>query len=135
MNVAFVDTQYFIAIFQPSDQWHEKAVAVEALLNNYEFVTTDAVLTEVLNYFGEYGEQTRLETVALVRDVFSAPRFDVVETNRAEFLRGVNLYENRLDKGYSLTDCISINICRERGIGEVLTHDHHFTQEGLTILL
>ncbi len=36
-------------------------------------------------------------------------------------------YKARPDKGYSLTDCISMNLMRERDITEILTHDHHFT--------
>ncbi|HXH70688.1 MAG TPA: hypothetical protein VNI60_10205 [Pyrinomonadaceae bacterium] len=47
----------------------------------------------------------------------------------------MNLYQKRLDKGYSLTDCISMNICRERGIADVLTTDNHFIQEGFRVLL
>lgn len=39
------------------------------------------------------------------------------------------------DKGYSLTDCISMNVMRAQGMAEVLTHDGHFAQEGFTILL
>jgi len=40
----------------------------------------------------------------------------------------------RLDKGYSLTDCRSMAALRALGVSEVLTNDHHFTQEGFTIL-
>lgn len=51
------------------------------------------------------------------------------------FLNGVELYESPLDKGYSLTDCILMNVCKELGIREVLTGDKHFQQEGFEILL
>jgi uncharacterized protein len=44
------------------------------------------------------------------------------------------LSEARPDKEYSLTDCISMVTMRQEGITEILTHDNHFTQEGLTIL-
>jgi predicted nucleic acid-binding protein len=47
---------------------------------------------------------------------------------------GLKLYQQRLDKGYSLTDCISMNTMRKSGITEVLTHDLHFTQEGFIIV-
>lgn len=50
------------------------------------------------------------------------------------FLAGLDLYKARADKGYSLTDCISMIAMRERNLTEVLTHDHHFTQEGFTSL-
>ena len=41
----------------------------------------------------------------------------------------------RTDKDYSLIDCISMNACRQEGITEVLTNDHHFSQEGFTVLI
>ncbi len=44
------------------------------------------------------------------------------------------MYEARSDKGYSLTDCRSMNALRDLGISDVLTNDHHFTQEGFSIL-
>ncbi len=51
------------------------------------------------------------------------------------FLKSAALQRSRLDKGYSLTDCISMNVCRKLGIKEILTHDRHFEQEGFEILL
>lgn len=135
MKLAFVDTQYLIAIFQESDQWHEKAIEVELHISDYAFVTTDSILAEILNYFCGFGDDVRAEVAGLVRDVISDPKFQVIEQTRTLFLNGVDLYESRLDKGYSLTDCITMNVCRELGINEILSNDKHFTQEGLTILL
>jgi hypothetical protein len=37
-------------------------------------------------------------------------------------------------KGYILADCLSMQAMRDRGIYEVLPHDHHFAQEDFTIL-
>ncbi len=135
MKTAFVDTQYFAAFFQESDQWHERAVEVETQIVGYKFVTTDSVLCEVLNYFSGYGEETRQEVSAIILEVLADMNFQVVEQTRNEFLKGLELYASRLDKGYSLTDCISMNICREFDITEILTHDHHFEQEGFNVLL
>ncbi len=50
------------------------------------------------------------------------------------FLAGLERYENRLDKGYRLTDCISMNTMHQLRSTEVLTHDKHFVQEGFMIL-
>lgn len=135
MKVALVDTQYFVAIFQANDQWNQRAVEVETQLNGYKFVTTDAVLIEVLNYFSGYGEEVRQEISAVILDILADDNFEVIEQTRDVFLKGLELYSSRLDKGYSLTDCISMNICHEFGIYEILTHDHHFEQEGFQILL
>jgi len=45
------------------------------------------------------------------------------------------LYGSRADKAWSLVDWTSILLCRSRGIGRVLTQDHHFVPAGLTVLL
>ncbi len=47
---------------------------------------------------------------------------------------GFQLFDQRPDKGYSLTDCISMIVMKEMKITEILTHDRHFTQEGFKIL-
>ena len=57
---------------------------------------------------------------------------DLPQTS-ADFHAALALYESRLDKDYSLTDCRSMVALRALGISEVLTNDHHFTQEGFTI--
>ena len=49
--------------------------------------------------------------------------------------RAAAFYASRLDKGYSIVDCESSIIMRERGICEVLAHDKHFVQEGFKALM
>ncbi len=34
------------------------------------------------------------------------------------------------DKGYSLTDCVSMQTMRQGGLTQALTNDRHFEQEG-----
>jgi predicted nucleic acid-binding protein len=51
----------------------------------------------------------------------------------ADFAAALSLYEARPDKEYSLTDCRSTLAMRTLGLSEVLSNDHHFTQEGFTI--
>ena len=135
MNRIFVDTLYWIAIFNPRDQWHRQAVEVEAALRGGNFLTTEAVLIEVLNYISGYGPSARCRTAAVVRDVLNDANVEVVPQTTDEFLSGLALCESRPDKGYSLTDCISMNVMRERSSSEILTHDDHFAQEGFKVLL
>lgn len=52
----------------------------------------------------------------------------------AKFMTFLDLYEARPDKGYSLTDCISMQMMRQRGITEALTNDRHFEQGGFRAL-
>ncbi len=51
------------------------------------------------------------------------------------FRRGVRLYERRLDKAYSMVDCMSMVIMNERDLTDILTNDEHFAQEGFTLVV
>jgi uncharacterized protein len=71
----------------------------------------------------------------VVHRLFERADVDVIPQTEESFLAGMTLYEERPDKGYSLTDCISMNVMRERGLTDVLTNDPHFRQEGYRLLL
>lgn len=90
---------------------------------------------EVLAFYSKSGNQLRERAANLVEDAFDSPDVEVIEQTHVSFSLGLELYKNRLDKGYSLADCISMNTMRHMKITEVLTHDRHFTQEGFVILL
>ena len=72
----------------------------------------------------------RIAAGAAVERVLSDPDIRVVPQSRASFVAGLRLYNARRDKGYSLTDCISMETMRAEGIKLALTNDHHFEQEG-----
>ncbi|HMS41126.1 MAG TPA: hypothetical protein PKE69_12925 [Pyrinomonadaceae bacterium] len=135
MNRLFCDTLYFTALVNPKDQWHQSAIEIEPLVETVDLVTTEEVLTEFLNFYCEFGGRMRFEVSGYVRQILLNPKFEIIGRGEMSFLYALELYESRLDKGYSLTDCISMNVCRNLGITEILTHDHHFEQEGFKILL
>ena len=135
MRRIFVDTLYWIAFGNRKDQWHPAAETASRTLARCHLITTEEVLTEVLNAFCEAGAIVRQEAVDLVRDLHADPTVTIHSRSTQTFLSGVDLYEARPDKEYSLTDCISMQAMRTEGITEVLTNDKHFKQEGFTILL
>ena len=49
--------------------------------------------------------------------------------------RAIELYINHADKEWSLTDCVSFLVMRDRGLREALTGDRHFEQAGFVALL
>jgi predicted nucleic acid-binding protein len=130
----FADTFYWIALTFPRDAFHTVVSSHSRTLGSVRLVTTDEVLTEVLSHFAGLGPYWRGKVAALVHDVRTDPDVDVLPQTRADFDAALALYEARLDKAYSLTDCRSMVALRALGISEVLSNDHHFTQEGFTIL-
>jgi uncharacterized protein len=135
MRRVFADAVYWVALAHRKDQWHARVVQVSQQLGPITLVTTDEVLTEFLNHFSGYGNPMRAQVARTVHDLLNDPTTEVIAQSRPSFLAGLALYESRLDKEYSLTDCISMTVMRQEGIVEVLTHDNHFAQEGFTLLL
>ncbi len=135
MNEIFVDTLHFAAVLNPKDQWHELASAIEAEIGDATLVTTETVLHEFLNFFADFPPRMKKRVVGFVNSLFETRTVEIIPHTQKIFFDGLQFYESRLDKGYSLTDCISMNAMRTRGITEVLSHDNHFTQEGFTVLL
>lgn len=132
--VYFAGTFWWIALANPKDAWHAQAIAWQASHPNARFVTTEEILSEVLTWFAANGPAGRALASAMVRDILSDPTTQVLPQASADFMGALTLYEARPDKDYSLTDCRSMVAMRTLAITEVLTNDHHFTQEGFTVL-
>ncbi len=88
------------------------------------------MLTEYLNYFAVWGPDFRRKAALNVRAMRGSAAVRILPQTPASFSAGFELYQVRLDKGYSLTDCISMETMRDHGIPDVLTNDAHFEQEG-----
>ncbi len=77
----------------------------------------------------------RAQVAMAVQEILAAPQTQVVWQTQTLFQSGLDLYKTRLDKGYSLTDCVSMVVMPQERIQAVLTHDRHFAQAGFTIML
>ncbi|MEY3223230.1 MAG: hypothetical protein RLZZ203_2086 [Cyanobacteriota bacterium] len=134
MKTLFVDTFYWVALFNPKDEWHLTVINYSKNLVSVYLVTTDEVLTEFLNFFSTYDSKTRQNAINRVQDILRNDYVEIIPQTHETFLAGLELYKQRADKEYSLTDCISMQTMKQLGITEILTHDRHFTQEGFTTL-
>ena len=134
MNAVFADTSYWIALTNVEDAAHEKAKAFTLALKSRPIVTTEPVVVEYLNYFAGWGQYFRQMAGDNAQDILEDPAIRVIPHSRNSFLAGLSLYRDRPDKGYSLTDCISMETMRREGLTDVLTNDRHFEQEGFRAL-
>ena len=135
MKTVFADSAYWIAVVKPHDQWSDAAKKARDSLGSARLITTDEVLTEFLAALGSSGQKLRQQAGKMVRAIIANPNVKVIPQSRDSFLRGLEFFESRGDKSYSLTDCISMNAMRAEDLTEVLTNDHHFEQEGFTVLM
>jgi uncharacterized protein len=130
--VIFADTLYLLALLSPQGQWHKHADHISRT-SKEEILTTAWILLETGNGLAE--KANRRVFAAFVRRFQIAKDVQIVPATMEWFERGLELYESRPDKEWSLTDCISFAVMTERGVTDALTNDHHFEQTGFRILL
>lgn len=135
MDAVFLDAAYPVALLLPNDELRALALTQRRATATVSKVTSDPVLVEFLATASRRGPEMRLRAITIVDQLRGDDQVTVVRQTPELFDAGLRLYRARLDKGYSLTDTMSMVICNEREIKRVLTHDHHFTQEGFTVLL
>ncbi len=132
MKPVFADTVYYLALTNPHDQYAPAATRFTADFSG-AFVTTAWVLAEVANSLARGPDRALF--LELYRDLADDRRITIVPAAQDLFEQGIELFGERPDKEWSLTDCISFIVMQEYGLAEALTADHHFQQAGFTILL
>ncbi len=135
MMPVFADTLYWVASITPGDTWHAPTLRAVAALGLVHLVTTEEVLVEFLSAYAGRGEYLRREALKTVRAILTNVHVTVRPQTHQSFMTGLDFYASRADKAYSLVDCISMHTMRQMSLTEVLTNDHHFTQEGFTVLI
>jgi len=132
MTFTFADTFYYLALLNPRDANHAKAIAASREQQG-KLVTTRWVLAEVGDAMA--APQYRQRFVDLMRAIESDVDTIIVGATDDQFHAGVVLFHQRPDKNWPLTDCISFTVMESHGIHEALTGDHHFEQAGVQALL
>ena len=131
----FLDPAYAIALSSHNDQFHTRAVELAEWLRatGMRLVTSRAVLVEIGNALSK--PRHRPTAVKLLYALEMDPNIEIVPLSEKVYLQAFQLYRERLDKEWGLTDCISFVVMRERGIDDALTTDEHFQQRGFRALL
>ena len=132
MRIVFADTSFYVAALSPGDINHARAEAVGRGFRG-RVITTEYVLLEVATFFCEAPH--RPVFLGLLQTLQNDPEVTIVPASADLWQRGVALFAARLDKDWSLTDCISFVVMQEGGITDALTADHHFEQAGFVALL
>jgi predicted nucleic acid-binding protein len=125
----FVDTGYLIALEDADDGNHPAAMRHrEGLPSMPPLTTTSYVVDEVVTFFNVRGQHAK--AVELGEALLSSPSVRMIHVGEDLLARGLELLRERPDKRYSLTDCVSFVVMRERGIATAFAFDRHFEQEG-----
>jgi predicted nucleic acid-binding protein len=134
-NEVFLDTSYVIALSSSSDLYHQQAIKIANQLEKNEtgLITTQAVILEIGNALAK--QRYRNAAVELIISLESDPNVEIIPISQDLYERAFELYRNRMDKEWGLTDCISFIVMQDRFLDKVLTADEHFQQAGFQAVL
>ena len=127
MERLFVDTSAWLAQANRADAGHEAVRDVLASVPG-RLVTTNLVFAATVTLArSRLGHPAALALGSALRDPH---RVDMVRVSREDENAGWELFRERADKKYSLTDCTSFVVMRRLGLGTALALDADFRREG-----
>ncbi len=132
MTPVFADTSFYLALLSEDDEHHDRAVQL-ALEIRRPVVLTEFVLLETGNSLSSVKQRHLF--VELLPHLRSDSTVKIVPASSDLLQAGYELYCQRQDKEWSLTDCSSFVVMQELGLHEALTADRHFEQAGFVALL
>lgn len=132
MNAVFADTSYYVALLSTADRHHQRAQEFAQTWRG-RVVLTDYVIIELGNALSSVARRQNL--VPLIESLKQNRKVEIIPANEELLERGLELFGNRPDKDWSLTDCISFAVMQDNELTDALTSDHHFEQAGFQALL
>ena len=135
MQVVFADSAAWIALINTRDDLHRNAWHVfnELQKQQTRLITTEFVFLEVAD--GLSAPSHRQKTVTFMNGLQNRRWLKIVPVSPSLYDEGWQLYTQRPDKEWSLTDCTSFAVMQQEGISLAFASDHHYEQTGFQKLM
>jgi len=132
MNEIFADTSGWRNYFVRTEPFHAiaKNLMRQWYTNGVRIVKSNYVLIELVALFTSPLRIPRIKQINVIETIKTAPWVEIVHIDRSFDEEAWSLLKKRQDKKWSLVDCASFVIMKQRSITEALTSDHHFEQAG-----
>lgn len=133
----FVDTSGWASLFEQREKFHQSSRdRIDAALQcGDHLVTTNLVLIELTALLTKPLRISKSRQIQLLSDLQRDPAVVIVSIDSTLAGKAWDLWRQRPDKEWSMTDCASFVVMDSLGLREALTSDHHFEQAGFVRLL
>ena len=106
---------------------------VEPVAKSGEVGTTEALFSSPVQ--DGHPLIIRSQAVGVLDALQTSALAEIVSASAELFAQALELYRDREDKEWGLTDCASFVVMTKRGLRDALTTDEHFRQAGVCALL
>lgn len=135
MRQVFADAGFYIALLNPKEQLHQRALELSKTEKESLVFTSEFILIEVLNLFSERSSALRRTAVEFCSALHHRTDTRLIPATSELYRRALEFYGQRQDKTWSLSDCSSFLCMEDHGLREALAHDHDFVEAGYVALL
>ncbi len=137
MSDIFVDTSGWAELLDPSLTHHALAAKIyrQTRQQHQKFITSNYILSELVALLTSPLRIPRNQIIEFINSLKNSPLVEIVHIDVTLDNQTWHLLTQREDKNWSLVDCSSFVLMRQRHLMEALTTDHHFEQAGFIRLL
>jgi len=134
-ETVFVDSFAWIAAINKSDNYHKACLTtINSLLKEkIKLITTNYVVVETINALSK--SEFRKSVAGFITKLENSPSVEIVKITDEIYKNAWELYQQRPDKDWGITDCTSFEVMRVFKIKKAFTNDKHFEQAGCTLLI
>jgi predicted nucleic acid-binding protein len=133
----FADTAGWGHLVDPTQTHHSLAAALyrRERQRDRKFITTNYVINELVALLTSPLHIPRTEVINFIESLKTSPHVEIVHVDASLDEQAWELLKKRSDKDWSLVDCTSFIVMKQRDITEAFTTDRHFEQAGFVLLL
>ena len=134
-TAVFLDAAFAIALACRGDEHHERARVLSRDIQERRIrvLTTHGILLEIGNALSR--PVHRAAATALLDAALQDPLVEILPLDASLLREALDLFRERPDQDWGLTDCASFAVMRREAVTESLTCDEHFEQAGFVALL
>jgi len=134
-RLVFLDTSFIVALENRKDPHHHRAKELdrELLGEGCLSLLHWGILLKIGDGYARVDR--RAKAFDLIDRLLNEERYRIVPLTEELVQQGLELYRQRPDKDWGLTDCISFVLMNAERVVEALTADNHFRQAGFKALL
>lgn len=132
-DIYFLDTSYIVALEIKNEDAHSRVLNhwLSLASQKPQLVTTTYIFDEVVTLLNSRKLHSKAVEVGTL--LLESSDIAMVEIDRDLFQKGWQDFKKYYDKSFSLTDCLSFIVMKQKKIDKALTLDIHFKQVGFQV--
>ena len=129
-DIVFVDTGFWIALFDAQDQHHEKVKTnLKSIIKEYRLCLSEFITFEAITYLNCSAKKHDL-ALEFLNKIESNGSITVFEVDNNIKNKALAIFKKYKDQYFSFTDCTSFAIMREQKVIRYAGFDIHFRSMG-----